>query len=245
MALDWFKRKMAILSMSMSHAEKVALTNKGQSVELEAGVHQRLNQGSLKDALINGELTEEVKDLRWRMYKVLDAAENKKVAKFSGYDEETGNPIYEMVTVDPSKINLTKIKRDDFDDYPVILVVKNDEIVLGKVDATEGEFDAIKEGLKSIDGYVGEGKGVATISKSSYDSTVKTYRPILINRENVCTNPFENYATKLMVRRITDEEFLLEFYVSIYPDMYDVKTKFLIAEIKRAIENPRSTDIVF
>jgi hypothetical protein len=37
---------------------------------------------------------------------------------------------------------------------------------------------------------------------------------------------------------------MLEFYISLYPDEYNKKTKFLISEIKRAKQNPRVSDLL-
>ncbi|NIQ16662.1 MAG: hypothetical protein GTO02_20430, partial [Candidatus Dadabacteria bacterium] len=49
----------------------------------------------------------------------------------------------------------------------------------------------------------------------------------------------EKYAKKLYVRDIDGENKLLEFYLSKYEDEFDGKTKLLISEIKKAINNPK------
>lgn len=123
----WFKKKMAMFALATSSVEKNVLTQDGVTESSNTAQIQRHRQGTLADALTRGELTQEVKDLRWRMYKVLDASSDFKT-KVIGYDEE-GYPITETVATDRTS-GLSKIKVDTYDDYTLELVVNNDEATL-------------------------------------------------------------------------------------------------------------------
>jgi hypothetical protein len=46
---------------------------------------QRLTQGQVLDSLVNGEVTQEVMDLRWRTYKIMQASESF-TAEITGYE---------------------------------------------------------------------------------------------------------------------------------------------------------------
>jgi hypothetical protein len=48
---------------------------------------QRLTQGQVLDSLVNGEVTQEVMDLRWRTYKIMQASESF-TAEITGYEAD-------------------------------------------------------------------------------------------------------------------------------------------------------------
>jgi hypothetical protein len=54
----------------------------------------------------------------------------------------------------------------------------------------------------------------------------------------------ENFTKKLNVRHINNDEKLLEFYVSKYPDKEIKTTSLFINQIKKAIENPISVNFL-
>jgi hypothetical protein len=67
--------------------------------------------------LEQGKLTQEVEQLRWRMYKVLDSTNNIK-NEVTGYDED-GYPIIKSSS--KNKINLNSIKTFEYKDYKLIM----------------------------------------------------------------------------------------------------------------------------
>ena len=128
---DWVKRKMALLSFALSNVEKDSLGQKTDALVGHIdGSNQSYHQGNMADDLLRGELTMPVKELRWRLYKILNESKGK-TAKIIGYDGD-GIPIVE--TYDTSKYQLDKILRDDADPYDVELVINN-------VDATKSLLD--------------------------------------------------------------------------------------------------------
>ena len=70
--INWVRSKLATLALATASVEKDMF--KQTSVELEGtiGYVQRHNQGTLADSLNRGEITQEVKELRWRLFKILE-----------------------------------------------------------------------------------------------------------------------------------------------------------------------------
>jgi len=248
---NWFKRKLALLAYALSNAENDALGQKGDALVTNASMSQTLNQGTMADALLRGEITLEVKELRWRMYKVL--AESKgKAAKITGYDED-GMPIVETYNVDT--YDLSKVNCDDADSYPVEMVVMNINSTLSKHEAFDG-FDSDRDMYskevkkdKEMFGLVGadveeESFTHGEISFDNLQSTLKDNKAILIERELIAKFNIEDYTKKLIVRNISEDEKLLEFYVSQYVDDFNRKSRLFISEIKKAIKNPRMTNML-
>ena len=97
----WLKQKAAIISLAISNVEKSALNNTGDVLDVTSSHHQRLNQGILADSLINGEITQEVQNLKWRTYKILKATEGVS-AEIIGYDEDN-MPITRILKKDNKK----------------------------------------------------------------------------------------------------------------------------------------------
>jgi hypothetical protein len=55
----------------------------------------------------------------------------------------------------------------------------------------------------------------------------------------------ESFTKKLNVRNISETEKLLEFYVSIYPDVDNRTSRLFLSELKKIIENKnRKSDII-
>lgn len=266
--LKYFKRKLAMLSLALSRVEKSALHQKSDALGSEGAMEQTYHQGMLADALLRGEITMPVKELRWRLYKVLKESKNK-TAKIVGYDED-GLPIVETYNLE--KYKLDKVKRDNFDPYPVELVVNNNEIMKSTSEAfsneklkvhTEEEIETFDEtntmfDLVSNKTYETNNFGdiieiekekepTRTLAQISFDDMVasmKSKKTIYIHRELKPKFEIEYYTKKLLIRTINDKEKLLEFYLSSYPDEYDRKTRLLISDIKKAIKNPRISDLL-
>ncbi len=84
---NWLKRKAANISLALMNVEKNVL-NQDTSNGLNLGMSQesRHTKGTLADALVHGERTQEVENLLWRTYKILDATQHR-YTKLVGYDE--------------------------------------------------------------------------------------------------------------------------------------------------------------
>ena len=233
--LKWFNRKMSNLMFSLSKVEQENLTQGGISYESDSGQYQRINQGRLSDSLLNAEVTQEVKELRWRMYKVLKATDGV-TAKIVGYDDD-GMPIVE---VRESKIHpLKKVKVDSEDSYNVVMVVDNSEITLGSLGGSD--INNIKEidGEDKIDKDGDKSRTIAETTFEDMESSVKNERPITIIRSSRPKFDIEKYTKKLIIRKINETEFLLEFYISKYVDNYNRKSRLFISECKKVFTKPK------
>lgn len=215
---DWIRRKMAILAIATSNVEKNALGGEKNSLSDGIGFERFQESNRLSYGLIKGELTQQVQELRWRMYKILGETENIKTEIVGTYIDAEGDVRNKTISYKHQK-NIDNITLEPSDEYPLEMVVHNDSISIGFTDAlTDNEED--------------------------YGKYEKIEKTILINREFPSKINLEQYADKLMIRTINEKEKLLELYVSKYTDEFDRKTVFLISELKKCINNPRSTNII-
>lgn len=216
----WFKDKVVTMAIALSNVEKNVLGQEGKSLGESSNTEARHSQGTLADSLVRGELTQEVKDLRWRMYKVLESANNLRIrGKYVGDDEDNQVFEYKKETINIGE-NLKKISLDDSDPYELELLFDNKEITISGSDALENYF--------------------STVSSKDYFASMKSESGIKILRSFYPKFLLENYTSKLAVRKISDSSKLLEFYVSKYPDEYNTNSKLFIKEIQKEIKNKNS-----
>jgi hypothetical protein len=236
----WFSKKIGMLSLALSNVEKNALSQSGEGLSSDVTQTRRITQGQLADSLINGEITQEVLNLKWRTYKVLKASEGV-TAEIVGYDED-GMPITK-VRKKNKKNALAKVKLDSFHDYKLEMVVDNTEIVIGGNDAMENDdIEFLDEVVLNYNdkGEV-ESATHGNISISDYLASHKTEKPIFITRKEQQKFNLENYTKKLNVRSINGDSKMLEFYVSMYADEYNRSSRLFISEIKKIMSNEISS----
>jgi hypothetical protein len=229
---------------SVSNVEKNALGQNGQTLETDINKHQRLTQGQLADSLINGEVTQEVLNLKWRTYKILKATEGVK-STITGYDED-GLPMVKTTKINP-KLGLKKVKVDSFDDYKLEMVLDNTEIAMSTTDSMSNDNLSILDSV--LENYDDDGNLVsvshATINATEIMATEKAERPIKINRQSPPNFFIENYTKKMNIRKINKKERLFEFYVSKYVDEYNRTTRLFQSSVKKAIEGVNQTFLEF
>jgi hypothetical protein len=231
---NWLKRQIAAISISLSNVEKNVLNQEGRSLDEDITKHSRHLQGSLADSLVHGEVTQEVRNLRWRMYKIIKNTKGKTLTPEK--TDEDGDVYYGVKNSD-TKAKLKNIKVDEYDDYDLEMVFNNDEIGISSLDAMNDYVHMYDE---PIIGETNDGSISAThgeINATEYFALSKGEKPINIER-NIAPKFFiERYTNKINIRRISDEEKLLEFYVSIYPDKYNKNNNLFLNEIKKLINN--------
>lgn len=227
----WINRRLAMLSLAMGNVEKNTFGQTGEVLSSDVNQTQRHTQGQLADSLKQGEITQEVINLRWRTYKILKESEGV-TAEIVGYDED-GMPIVKTKKVN-KKLGLKKVKLDPSDDYKLEMVVDNSEIVIGGNKAMDNEnismFDEIIQS-ENENGDLIATHGV--IDSVDYFATNKSERPIMIVRDNLPNFYLENFTIKLNVRTIDKTNKLLEFYVSKYPDEFNRTSRLFISDIKK------------
>jgi len=251
--MSWIKKQITNIVLAIGNVEKNTLNQENIDGSIETGKHQRLNQNSVMDALLRGEVTEEVEKLRWRIYKTMSNIKNFS-SKIVGYDKD-GFPIVETVySGDEEK--LSKIKLEPTDDYKLIMVVDNTNVSAGIHSALSLDinvYDEIKESedcnifddeISSIEDSVNtdsdinfESNKTKTIGELK-NNNVGLNLPLTIGREHIPKFKLENYTKKLHVKKITHNQFLLEFFISKYPEQFDKKHHFFLSDIKKIIDNP-------
>jgi hypothetical protein len=241
---NWLTNQIARIMFSFSNVEKNAFGQSGETLESDITKHQRHTQGMLADSLVNGEITQEVLNLKWRTYKILKASEGIK-STITGYEED-GTPIVKTTKRNP-KLALKKIKLDTFDDYKLEMVLDNTEIALSTTDSMSNDSLSILDSV--LENYDDDGNLVsvshATINATEMMATEKAERPIKINRQSPPNFFIENYTKKMNIRKINKKERLFEFYVSKYVDEYNRTTRLFQSSVKKAIEGVNQTFLEF
>jgi hypothetical protein len=246
----WAKKQAAILSLALANVEKNAFSQNRESLSNDINQERRHTQGKLADSLVHGEVTQEVMDLRWRTYKVLKETDGV-TAEIIGYDDD-GMPIVKTKKKD-KRIGLDKIKIDPTDSYPLEMVVDNDEITIGVKETITNNLINTQEATIKTETFIDANtlketeENVAihgNINSNDFFASHKSEKPIKVGRTFFPKFNIENFTKKLNIRTIDEENKLLEFYVSVYSDKYNNISKFFINEVKKAIKNPLSTNIL-
>lgn len=246
--VNWVRKNLAAFALATASVEKDSLRNSSIELEGSIGQVQRHNQGTLADALDRGEITQEVKELRWRLFKVLEASDKMVINSLSVDEEGYHDLNVKKSTSATIKSGLKKVKMDNHDDYPLEMVIDNKEITLSSTDIISNDsieeynLDERSESVKSDDNS--KTTTIGEIDNDKYQSNIKTDKPVKIVRDLRPKFEIENFTNKLNVRIINERERLLEFYVSIYPDEYDRKTRLFLSEIQKAIKNPRASNML-
>lgn len=232
----WIKKHVAAISLATAKIEKDSLGQRSVELDSTTGMYQNINKGTLADSLVNGEITQETMDLRWRMYRVLEASNDLDVEVLNLSDDEDS----------PLKTNVNKISQhrnilkdvilDPEDDYPAEIVISSTKVCLSALDVLErGEIVANEDIGDDI-------TSIGSINSNDYHSAIKADNILEVDRELYSRFMLEDYTKKLIIRTINDNEKLVEFYVSKYPDEYVRKSHLFLSEVKKLIKNPRNSD---
>jgi hypothetical protein len=225
----WVKKQLGIISLALSNVEKNALTQTSEGLSTDTNQTMRLNQGKISDSLINGEITQEVIDLRWRTYKILKATEGI-TAEIVGYDDD-GLPITKVRQTNNKK-TLKNVLIDDIDKEPLEMVIDNTEISINTNDVLDNEKIKINSEVNL------SGTTHGSISGYDYFTTHKSEKPIKIIREIAPNFEIETFTKQLKVRKGKGKTRILEFYVSAYVDEYNRTSRLFLSSVKKAMKNP-------
>ena len=209
----FFKRIIGAFIFASGSVEKSALSQ-GEGENLGAGPkeHRRHRQGSLADSLNQGVVNQQVKELRWRMYEVLEKSQNYKT-KIIGQNEDGTfiTETEEMNHKDNAASLLNKVKIDEFDNYDLELVVINDEISIGVNEAIDSmNSDSVTKNYDEKGNLISVTHG--EINGEKDESSAKTKRPIECTRELRQKFEIEKFAKKMNIRKISDRKWILHFY---------------------------------
>ena len=231
----YIRNKVAMLSLAMAGVEKNALGQMGEALNEPVSHEKKHVEGTVLNSLKEGKITQEVRELRWRMYKVLQESEGITI-KIIGYDAD-GMPITKSTKKDYKKA-LKGIKLDSEDSYGLEMVVDNTPITKNTLEWLSN--DNIKNYLDVTSDVDKDGDTINSygeIDAINFFNNSDMLFPLIVEREFVPKFEIERFTKKLNVRVIDDETRMLEFCVSLYPDSDDRKSSFLISELKKAMEN--------
>lgn len=169
-------------------------------------------------AMLRGEVTQQVKELRYRTYKV--DRESKKYEYFSP-----------TLALRREKQDSKFATCENSDNLPIVVIQPND---IYHITATESLAEANLEEIEKT--------GTIKYNASDLD---KPKNVIKIERPSGFTPRYllEDYTRKVVVRRKDGPECIVDFYVSKYPDISKFKSKGFVTEITKLKESPRCIDI--
>lgn len=223
--VDWVKKQITALSIAFSNVEKNVFSQKSEELVNGFEKQQRNTQGMLADSLLHGEITQEVKNLRWRTYKILK--KSKGISILKNNIDEHGNVYYETKKINDKKI-LKNIKLDNYDNYPLEMVINNDEITLSR-----------NEIIEQVNTFLADNDDNKKIKSQEFFTINKGDKPINIIRNFYTRFNIENYTKKINVRTISDDKKLLEFYISKYDNEYNKTNNLFIKEVKKLFNNKK------
>ena len=248
------------MAIAMGNVEKNTLGQEAIDGGVETGKHQKLNQNSVMDALLRGEITEEVEKFRWRIYKTTSAMKNYETKVIGNTID--GHPITKITYVGDEE-RLAKIKKEPSDEYELIMVVDNTNVSASVFSSLNLDIDEYDEPIDSkttnitnkdvapkgftidVDDEINNGSNIElgddeikTIGEVK-DNKVELNLPISITREHRPKFELENYTKKLHIKEINNKEFLLEFFISKYPGQFDKNSDFFLSDIKKIMSKPK------
>jgi hypothetical protein len=252
---DYINKKMAMLSLAMSNVEKNALSQKGDSLEKDTNHEISVSQGTMLQAMLRGEITKEVQELRWRMYKI-DEANAKLRSKIVGKDE-FGNNIVVTEEYDEEKA-LSSIT-SDLNEYKLIMVFENKPILKTFSESTEFEVKELTDEIKKnyveyngdsnndggedkIDFNENEedenkGKALGVVSLKDVNNSTEVSYPLIVDRDEIHTHDIETFTEKLYVRKINDVDFMLELLIQEKPNPTRKNSKAFVNLLNKAKDN--------
>lgn len=212
--MNLFKRAALYLSVAFSNVEKAALGQKGEDLSDDANTLQRYRQGTLADDLLQGRLTEEVKLLRARTYKVIEAMDKKKVNITPIIDADGNVSDYQYSGLSEKNNSTDGIIYYDSDSLKPIMEIENRLIFPSFTDSIGLNIDEIKLG-----------------------------HTIMVERDVLPKFNLEEYTKKIIVKESSDNKFIIEFYVNNKPDKIKRTTYLFISEVKKLLNEPSKSDL--
>ena len=204
------------LFYGLSNAEKLITQNSNNDTPIS--INQQVVQNRVSQALLKGEVTQEVEELRYRTYKV--DRESKSYEYFSPTLAKKRNE-------NDSKF----VHYENSDNLPIVTIQPNKQKVETVIDALKDvklETDKNKE----VNVNVGEFK---QIKKYNINITRGDFTP---------RYKLEEYTKRLVVKKLKPvHKYVLDFYVSKYYDMSDIKSKGFVREVEKIMNEGLRSDI--
>ena len=202
-----------------------------ETSDTEIGSNVDAHANGVAGAMLRGEVTQQVKELRYRTYKV--DRESKKYQYYSP-----------TLALRREKFDSKFATCENLDGLEIVVIQPND---IYHVTAMESLANADINNTEEIGSTVnGQGeKDIAVRVTYSASELDKPKNVINIERSDnfIPRYKLEDYTKRVVVRRKKDKECIVDFYVSMYPDISKFKSKGFVSEIKKLKDLSRRNDI--
>ena len=224
----WFKFKNFCKSVFWGLSAADTLIFKGDNTSTPIIINKEVEDKRVSKALLKGEVTQEVQELRYRTYKI---------------DRESKNFDYFSPTLAKKKdINDTKfISYENADNLELVTIQPNNFNVSSINDTLE------KINLDDVEYFKSQTNNEVELSVNvGKFKQVKKYNIEIIRDEAAIPRYYlEEYTTRLVVKKFSPKtKFILDFYISKYPNIMDFKSKGFIREIERIKDEGWKSDII-
>ena len=222
---NWFKKQLKRLALATGNVEEDMLKNYGKESHNNTATHQKHQAQSLMQALINGEVTEEVEQFRWRMYKVIEESEKYKT----------------NFKLDKAKLN-TEDGESERNDYK--FEIGNFEHTTTKIDPTKHDIEGDPYSPYKVDmAYINNNQYTGLLETKSVDFDLS--KSLEVKRSFPTSTKIEDHVEFLHVRTIDNEEKLLDLYITKYKDEFSSKTSGLVNKLMLIKDNKKFNDPIF
>ena len=208
------------LAWGMRGADKViSSSNKDTDGADVGGIEQQKHQDSVYADLLRGEVTQEVKEVRYEMY---EAERKSKEYEYGG--------------------NGRAVKKSMFDDDDMFSGVENsDNLDVVLIQENKEELGTLKD-----NGIYAYGERVSLADNAKYDLRTKDKKEhtISIKRDFFPSFRIEDYTEKIVVKKCDENTAVLDFYIPSYRKQFDNNSKLFIRKLEQIRSGETRSDIV-
>lgn len=209
------------LLYGLKNTNDTVFTQSGIDNSIGTEIQQQVSENRVSKDLLKGEVTQQVEELRYRTYKI--DRESKQFEYFSP----------------------TKALRFDKQDSKFVKYDNTDNLELITIQPNHIQTASVYDGTKNIDflkASLSDEQGNVAINVGHFDVD-NTYN-INIERDFMPRFKLEAYTTRLVVKKLdNNDNMILDFYVSKYPQEKDMKSIYFIKELEKMMSGYRQSDI--
>lgn len=195
----------AALCHGLRAAENEALVATGGGGETEINGEKHIRANSVAGAMLRGEVTQAVKELRYRTYMI-----DREAKKFE-------------------YLSPTLALRREKQDSKFVEYENKENLELVVIQLNDVYRESVNETLENNGERLNKPK-----------SAIKVIRPDWFAPRY----KIEDYTHRVVVRRVKDDDCIVDFYVDMYPDNTRFKSKGFVREVENLYNNGRRTDLL-
>lgn len=213
------------LFWGMKSADEMVFQNNENNIPGNA-IIQEVNDKRVSKALLRGEVTQEVEELRYRTYKI---------------DREAKTYEYFAPTL------AFKKEHEKDNDNKFISYENSENLEIITIQPNECDIENITDSLRNVD--FNKAKVINVNGTNEFEVELGHLQhnnnfTIKLKRDFYPRYKLETYTKKLVVKKINDTHVLLDFYVSKYPNPSDFKSKGFVREIEKIKDEGMKSDVI-